>query len=212
MSQTVRGQYGAGALGELGAVPAYRDEPSIAAESRTETFVAMKLKLDNWRWAGVPFYLRTGKRLKKRVTEVLIQFKRPPYMLFRETPVDHLNPNQLRIRIQPEEGIWLSFSAKEPGPVLRMGTVNMDFSYSENFGSQPATGYETLLYDCMKGDATLFQRADNVEAAWGVVAPILDVWQALPPRAFPNYEAGSWGPADAEKLITQDGRRWAGRP
>ncbi len=211
LARTVRGQYDAGALAPDLHVPAYRAEPGVAADSRTETFVALKLQIDNWRWGGVPFYLRTGKRMARRMTEIVIQFKRPPFMLFRATQVGRLTPNQLVIRIQPEEGISLSFGAKVPGPVLQTGGVNMDFSYAEHFGVQPATGYETLLYDCMKGDATLFQRADVVEAAWTVVAPILDLWSALPPRSFPNYAAGSCGPADAEKLLTQDGRRWGGQ-
>ncbi len=212
LTRTVRGQYGAGTMPDGEAVPAYREEPGVEPESRTETFVALKLLIDSWRWAGVPFYLRTGKRMAARVTEIVVQFRRPPFMLFRETPVEHLEANRLVIRVQPEEGISLTFSAKVPGPVLRMGSVNMDFSYAEQFGSSPATGYETLLYDCMKGDATLFQRADNVEAAWSVVAPILDLWQALPPRSFPNYDSGTWGPAEAERLMTQDGRRWASGP
>ena len=212
LSRTVRGQYGGGTMPDGRAVPAYREEPGVDPESRTETFVALKLSIDSWRWAGVPFYLRTGKRMAARLTEIVVQFRRPPFMLFRQTPVEHLEANRLVIRVQPEEGISLTFSAKVPGPVLRMGSVNMDFSYAEQFGSSPATGYETLLYDCMKGDATLFQRADNVEAAWSVVAPILDLWQALPPRNFPNYDAGTWGPVEAERLMTQDGRRWAGGP
>ncbi len=212
LSRTVRGQYGRGLMPNGEEVPAYREEQGVDPESRTETFVALKLLIDSWRWAGVPFYLRTGKRMAARLTEIVVQFRRPPFMLFRETPVEHLEANRLVIRVQPEEGIALTFSAKVPGPILRMGSVNMDFSYAEHFGSSPATGYETLLYDCMKGDATLFQRADNVEAAWSVVAPILDLWQALPPRNFPNYDAGTWGPSEAERLTTQDGRRWASGP
>jgi glucose-6-phosphate 1-dehydrogenase len=168
----------------------------------------MKLQIDNWRWAGVPFYLRTGKRMAKRDTEVVIQFKQPPQVLFRGTGVDSLPPNVLCIKIQPQEGIWLSFQAKVPGPVVRTGDVAMDFSYAERFGSTPSTGYETLLYDCMCGDATLFQRADAVEASWAAVGPVLDVWKALPTRQFPNYAAGSWGPAESDDLLRRDGRAW----
>lgn len=207
LSSTVRGEYGQGTVGGE-RVPGYRSEARVAPDSHTETFVALKLHIDNWRWAGVPFYLRTGKRLPRRVSEVAIQFKRAPFMLFRKTRVEHLTPNQLVLRIQPDEGISLSFGAKVPGPLVRLGTVNMDFQYKDYFGSTPSTGYERLLYDCMLGDATLFQRADMVEAAWSVVAPILDVWKALPPRSFPNYAAGTWGPEEADHLMSRDGREW----
>ncbi len=164
--------------------------------------------IDNWRWADVPFYLRTGKRLPERTTEVAIQFQRAPLMLFKNTDVDRLTPNQLVLRIQPDEGIALRLGAKVPGPVVQVATVGMDFTYADYFGVQPSTGYETLLYDCMTGDATLFQRADNVEAAWRVVEPMLDVWGALPPREFPNYPSGSSGPAAAADLLARDGRKW----
>ncbi len=204
---SVRGQYGEGIVGG-DRVPGYRSETSIPHDSPTETFVALKLYIDNWRWASVPFYLRTGKRLPRRVTEVAIQFKRAPFMLFRKTPVEHLKPNRLLLHIQPDEGISLSFGAKVPGPLVRLGTVDMDFQYGDYFGSTLSTGYETLLYDCMLGDATLFQRADMVEDSWSVVAPILDVWKALPPRNFPNYTAGTWGPLEADDLIVRDGREW----
>jgi len=156
----------------------------------------------------VPFYLRTGKALPKRVTEITIHFKRAPFILFRKTAVNRLTPNQLVLHIQPDEGISLRFDAKEPGPIVRLGAVNMDFRYSDYFGSTPSTGYERLLYDCMIGDATLFQRADMVEAGWSVVDPLLDVWKALPPRQFPNYAAGTWGPKEAEALLERDGRQW----
>src|SRR5690242_12642663 len=159
LSCVVRGQYGAGVI-EGERVPAYRDEPSVNPESATETYVAMKLQLDNWRWADVPFFLRTGKRLPRRVTEIAIQFKRAPFMLFRDTPVERLPSNRLVMHIQPEEGITLRFGAKVPGPHLRLGAVNMDFKYSDYFGKTPNTGYERLLYDAMSGDATLFQRND----------------------------------------------------
>ena len=207
LSRTVRGQYD-GAMLDGNRVPAYRSEPHVASDSNTETFAALKLMVDSWRWAEVPFYLRTGKRLGERVSEIAVQFKRAPLTLFRKTPIDDLTPNQLVLRIQPKEGIALSFGAKVPGPVVGIGNVDMDFCYADYFGSQPSTGYETLLYDCMNGDATLFRRGDNVEAAWRVVTPILDVWSALEPRSFPNYRAGTWGPDDAGELLARDGRRW----
>ena len=205
--RAVRGQYGEGMI-EGKRVPGYRAEPKVAPDSTTETFVALKLSIDNWRWADVPFYLRTGKRLPSRVTEIAIQFKRAPLILFRKTPVDRLTPNRLVLHIQPDEGISLRFGAKVPGPVVRLGSVDMAFQYKDYFGTKPSTGYERLLYDCMTGDATLFQRADMVEAGWSVVAPILDVWKALPPRSFPNYAAGSWGPKEADELLERDGRQW----
>jgi glucose-6-phosphate 1-dehydrogenase len=203
----VRGQYAPSQLNG-NHLAGYREEPGVNAASRTETFVAACLSIDNWRWAGVPFYLRTGKRLAARSTQIVIRFRRPPFILFRKTSVDRITPNELVINIQPNEGISLSFEAKVPGPVVRLGAVNMDFQYSDYFGTRPSTGYETLLYDCMMGDPTLFQRADMVEAGWGVVQPILDVWKALPPRDFPNYAAGSWGPPQAEELLRRDGREW----
>jgi len=207
LHNSVRGQYGAGVVdGEK--VGPYRSEPGVSPESRTETFVALKLNIENWRWAGVPFYIRTGKRLAKRHTEITIQFRRAPHILFRKTPVHKLNPNQLVIQIQPEEGISLSFGAKVPGPVLKLGNVEMSFEYSRYFGTDPYNGYEVLLYDCMIGDATLFQRSDMVEAGWAIVDPVLDVWSALPPRNFPNYPAGSWGPKDSDELMARDGRQW----
>src|ERR1700676_5519237 len=186
LTKTVRGQYGPGII-EKQHVPGYREEEDVPADSKTETFVAMKLQIDNWRWADVPFYLRTGKRLAAQNTHIVIQFRRAPFVLFRDTPVENLMPNQLVLHIQPEEGISLRFAAKEPGPAMRLGVVNMSFEYADYFGSIPSTGYERLLHDCMIGDATLFQRADMVEAGWCVVSPVLDVWKALPPRNFPNY-------------------------
>ncbi len=197
LTRAVRGQYAA-----------YRGEPLVGAGSNTETFVAMKLQIDNWRWADVPFYLRTGKRMPRRVTEIAIQFKRAPFTLFRDTPVERLSPNRLVMHIQPEEGITLGFGAKVPGPLVRLGAVNMDFAYADYFGATPSTGYERLLYDAMSGDATLFQRGDMVEAAWNVVGSILDVWKALPARNFPNYASGTWGPAQADELLQRDGRQW----
>ncbi len=207
LQRSVRGQYGPGTL-DGKKLSAYRAESGVATESRTETFVALKLNIDNWRWAGVPFYFRTGKRLAQRHTEIAIQFKRMPFELFRNAPFHELHTNTLVIQIQPVEGISLSFGAKIPGPVLRVGSVDMSFEYSKYFGADAYTGYEVLLYDCMIGDATLFQRADMVEAGWRVVDPVLDVWRALPPRKFPNYASGSWGPAEADRLLQLDGREW----
>jgi glucose-6-phosphate 1-dehydrogenase len=207
LRRTVRGQYGPGVVSGK-SHPGYREEPNVDPQSQTETFVALKVYIDNWRWADVPIYLRTGKCLPKRETTIAIQFKRPPFMLFRDTPVEQLDPNRLVLHIQPDEGIALSFGAKVPGPQLRLGNVDMSFDYGDYFGSEPSTGYERLLYDCMTGDATLFQRADMVEAGWTVVEPILDVWKALPPRDFPNYPAGSWGPRDAELLVERSDRQW----
>jgi glucose-6-phosphate 1-dehydrogenase len=207
LRRTVRGQYGEGMVNGQRA-PAYRSEPKVTPDSKTETFVALKLLIDNWRWADVPFYLRTGKRLPARVTEIAIEFKRAPFVLFRETQVERLRTNRLVIRIQPNEGISLRFGAKVPGPLVRLGAVDMNFAYSDYFGSTPSTGYERLLYDCMVGDATLFQRADMLEAGWSVVTPILDVWKALPPRSFPNYPAGTWGPKEASDLLEREGRQW----
>src|SRR6185295_10393009 len=207
LRDAVRGQYREGVSGGE-RVPAYRAEARVSPTSNTETFVALKLTLDNWRFADVPFYLRTGKRLPRRVTEVAIQFKRAPFILFRETPVENLNPNLLVLNIQPDEGISLRFDGKVPGPSLKLGTVRMAFQYADYFGARPATGYETLLYDAMTGDSTLFLRSDMVEAGWQAVQPILDVWGALAPRSFPNYDAGSWGPKEANDLIERDGRKW----
>jgi glucose-6-phosphate 1-dehydrogenase len=204
----VFGQYGPGTV-DGKPVIGYREEPHVAPASMTETFVAMKLYIDNWRWAGVPFYLRTGKRMARRLTEIVVQFKRAPFMLFRKTNVDRLTPNVLVIRIQPDEGISLRFDAKVPGPTVRIGTVDMDFQYADYFGNAPNTGYETLLHDAMAGDATLFQRADNIELGWAVVQTILDVWKSLTvPAAFPNHASGSWGPAEADALLRREGREW----
>jgi glucose-6-phosphate 1-dehydrogenase len=207
LTNAVRGQYGEGQLGGE-RVLGYRHEQRVNARSNTETYAAMRLSIDNWRWADVPFYLRTGKRLGARMSEIAIQFRRPPLTLFRDTPVEKLTPNQLVVRIQPEEGISLRFGAKMPGPSVRVGSVAMDFHYRDHFGVTPSTGYETLLYDCMKGDATLFQRADTIEAGWGIVTPILELWKALPARNFPNYAAGSQGPVEADELLARENRKW----
>jgi glucose-6-phosphate 1-dehydrogenase len=207
LTSSVRGQYEKGEIDEERVV-GYRSEPSVAPDSNTETFVALKLQIDNWRWAGVPFYLRTGKRLAKRTTEIVIQFRRTPFVLFRNTTVKNLETNRLVLHIQPEEGISLSFGAKVPGSIMKLGLVNMDFDYCSYFGAEHSTGYERLLRDCIAGDATLFQRADMVEAGWSVIQPILDVWHALPARGFPNYAAGLWGPKEADELLQRDARAW----
>ncbi len=207
LTHAVRGQY---RLGEIKAEKrlAYRSEPKVASDSSTETFAALKVTIDNWRWANVPFYLRTGKCMNKRLSEIVIQFKRVPSLLFRQASIEDLSPNVLVIRIQPNEGINLQFGAKVPGPIVHMENVWMDFCYSDYFKAAPTTGYETLIYDCMIGDATLFQRSDNVELGWSVVTPVLDVWKALPTRHFPNYAAGSWGPNEADDLLSRSGRQW----
>ncbi len=207
LNKAVRGQYGPGEIdGEP--VPGYRSEEGVPEASETETFVAMKFSIDNWRWAGVPFYLRTGKRLERKHTSILVQFKKAPFVLFRNTSVEKLTTNRIVLHIQPDEGITLHFGAKIPGPVVNMGEVDMDFDYADHFGETVSTGYERLLYDCMIGDATLFQRADMVESGWRIVTPILDVWEAIPARSFPNYVSGSWGPAEADELLLKDGRKW----
>ncbi len=203
---TVRGQYAEGTVnGET--LRAYRAEPGVAPDSRTETYVALKLAIDNWRWAGVPFYIRTGKRLNTRKTEIAIQFKQAPFALFRDTPVERLTPNILTLHIQPREGASLQFSAKHPGPMVHLGGVTMEFNYRDYFGASSSTGYETLLYDVIIGDPTLFQRADNIEAGWAAVQPILDVWATGSGEVYP-YPAGTSGPGQADRLLARDGRAW----
>lgn len=205
-TDVVRAQYTAGAAGGQ-ALVAYRQSPDVNRDSFTETFVAMKLQLANWRWTGVPFYLRTGKALATRRTGILIRFKRAPIALFRDVSEAELVPNDLILRIQPDEGVSLRFSAKVPGQTFQLGDVNMAFNYGDYFKTEPRTGYETLLYDCMIGDATQFQRADNIEAGWKVVQPILDVWTgSTGPLA--EYAAGSAGPEEADALMERDGRCW----
>jgi glucose-6-phosphate 1-dehydrogenase len=207
LRDAVRGQYDGGiVLGEQ--VPPYRREPNVSPQSIVETFVAWKLAIDNWRWAGVPFYLRTGKRMKRRSTEIAIRFYHAPFALFRDTSVERMNPNWMILRIQPDEGIALEFAAKRPGPSVKLNNVSMDFCYKTYFKVAPSTGYETLIYDCMIGDATLFQRADTVEAGWQAVQPILDAWSNNPAPDFPNYEAGGDGPAAADELLERSGRTW----
>jgi glucose-6-phosphate 1-dehydrogenase len=205
LTHAVRGQYGEGTMDST-FFHAYRDEPSVDPQSSTETYAAVRLFIDNWRWAGVPFYLRSGKALPKRLTEVAIQFRQAPHLLF---PNTELAANCLVLHIQPREGLSWGLEAKVPGPTVRLKTVSMDFNYSDYFGEEPSTGYETLLYDAMTNDSTLFQRNDIVEAAWTIATPLLDVWQTLKPRDFPNYSARtSWGPTAAETLIQRDGRTW----
>jgi len=207
LTHTVRGQYGPGILDGKPAA-GYRTEPKVSPASSTETFAALKLFVENWRWAGVPFYLRSGKRLAKRRTEIVIQFRRPPLLLFDEVGAGQVEPNRLVLHIQPEEGIEIQMKAKRPGPTVHLNTVKLDFSYRDFGETGAATGYERLLYDAMIGDSTLFHRADIVETAWKIATPILDVWRALPPRDFPNYAAGSWGPTAADVLMQADGRGW----
>jgi len=203
----VRAQYAAGTVGGK-PVTAYRESPDVPKDSRTETYIAMKLMIDNWRWAGVPFYVRTGKSLSTRKTDINIRFKQAPLTLFRDTPVDTLPPNDLTIRIQPDEGVSLRFGVKVPEPQMRIEGVDLKFNYADAFKVAPSTGYETLIYDCMVGDATLFQRADNIEAGWRIVQPILDVWAADRTSFLPTYAAGSGGPSEADTLLGRDGRSW----
>ena len=207
LKNAVRGQYAAGTVSGK-PTNAYRREPDVAPDSITETFVACKLNIDNWRWAGVPFYLRTGKSMKRRRTEIAIRFHQAPFSLFRGTDVERMHPNWMILRIQPDEGIGLEFAAKQPGPAVVLDSVCMDFAYKTYFDMAPNTGYETLLYDCMIGDATLFQRADNIEAGWRAVQPILEAWSDNRPKDFPQYAAGSSGPAAADELLARDGRAW----
>jgi glucose-6-phosphate 1-dehydrogenase len=202
----VRGQYAAGWV-EGEAAVGYREEPEVDPESETETYVAGRFTIDDWRWSGVPFYLRAGKRLPKRATEIAIQFKDVPLRLFRESAGDPA-PNILAMRIQPDEGIMLRFAAKVPGLGLDVRTVNMDFAYGTSFVVDSPDAYETLILDALLGDAALFTRADEVEAAWGVVTPLIEAWSEMPAPSFPNYAAGTWGPEAADQLLARDGRSW----
>ncbi|HKD36017.1 MAG TPA: cyclic nucleotide-binding domain-containing protein, partial [Pirellulales bacterium] len=188
--------------------PAYRQEPDVNPQSNTETFAALRLFIDNWRWEGVPIYLRSGKALWKRGTEVVVQFKRAPATVFRGTAVKKLAANRLIFHIQPDQAIETLFQAKTPGPLMQLQPVNMRFSYGEAFKASRGTGYEVMLYTCMLGDATLFSRTDLVETAWRIAQPMLDAWASEPATDFPNYEAGTWGPLAAHNLIARDGRRW----
>jgi glucose-6-phosphate 1-dehydrogenase len=202
----VRGQYGPGYVGGR-PVPGYRQEKGVAATSVTETYVALRLLVDNWRWAGVPFYLRTGKRLAATVSEIAVTFHRTPHMIFRRDP-SGVSPNVLVIRIQPDEGIALTVIAKTPGPDMKLAPVTLDFRYGEVFGGRPPEAYERLLLDALHGDATLYARGDWVERAWDILTPVTDGWAAGPPRPFPTYEAGTWGPTDAAKILTEPTARW----
>jgi glucose-6-phosphate 1-dehydrogenase len=200
----VRGQYAPGQVGGK-PIPGYREEPGVNPNSRTETFVAARLLIDNWRWAGVPFYLRTGKRLAKRTTEIVIQFRRAPHIVFRGRQVE---PNRLVLNIQPDEGISVSFGAKLPGTEMSIGNVTMNFSYREGFGQATHSDYATLLHDCVRGDATLFDRGDTVEAAWSLLDPILEVWTAAKSSSVAEYAAGSWGPRESDHMLERDGNMW----
>lgn len=203
----VRGQYGPGQIGGK-PVLGYRQESDVGVDSYTETYVAVKFFVDNWRWQDVPFYLRTGKRLPVKASEVSIQFKPVPHHSFPPTAIENWAPNRLILRIQPQEGVLFRFQAKKPGPVMHLRPVDMHFLYQEVFHKTPPEAYETLLFDVILGDSTLFMRADQVEAAWRIVMPILEAWGSYPPDNFPNYAAGTWGPIEAEMLLAKDGRTW----
>jgi glucose-6-phosphate 1-dehydrogenase len=203
----VRGQYGPGKLNGKQAV-GYREEPGVAKNSPTVTYAAIKLFIDNWRWEGVPFYLRAGKSMAKRITEIAIQFKRPPLLLFKGSAKDDISPNVLVMRLQPDEGVSLTFEVKPPGPDISITPLSLDFKYDQAFGSSPPEAYETLLENCIEGDSTLFTRQDWVELAWSLMDPIIQTWQISRPRDFPNYAAGSWGPQASDDFLHRDGRRW----
>ena len=204
-ANSVRGQYSAGEVAGK-ALAGYREEANVAPDSSTETYVALKVMIDNWRWVGVPFYLRTGKRMSVRDTEIVICFKPAPYAQFRDTEVERLLPTYLRIQIQPNEGMWFDLLAKKPGPSLDMANIELGFAYRDFFEMQPSTGYETLIYDCLIGDQTLFQRADNIENGWRAVQPFLDAWQQ--DASLQSYPAGVDGPAAGDELLARDGRVW----
>jgi len=205
-TDVVRGQYGPGWVAAT-PVPGYRAEAEVDPASETETFIAARFTIDDWRWSGVPFYVRTGKRLPKRATEIAIQFREVPHRLFRDAAADP-DPNLLAIRIQPDEGIMLRFGAKVPGLGMAIRPVTMDFTYGSAFSVDSPDAYETLILDALQGDASLFTRADEVEEAWGLVDPIVSAWANSPAAAFPNYDAGTWGPTAADDLLTREGRRW----
>src|SRR5262247_3224974 len=207
LRNSVRGQYTCGHAGN-NPIEDYRATPNVRPDSTTETYAALRLQIDNWRWAGVPFFLRTGKALETRVSEVAIKFKQAPFAMFRDTPINRLSQNFLVLRIQPDECITLSFNAKVPGPTISIGGVGMTFRYKDYFAAAPSIGYETLIYDCMIGDAILFQRADGVEAGWRIVQPFLDAWRNAGAEGLASYQAGTPGPAEAGRLILQNGRAW----
>jgi glucose-6-phosphate 1-dehydrogenase len=209
----VRAQYAAGSL-DGKSVPGYRSEPDVASQSLTPTFAAMRISIDNWRWKGVPFYLRSGKRMEKRISEIRVQFRSPPFLLFGQKAVEEMAPSVLIMRVQPDEGISLRFQVKTPGamheltPGLEITPVDMDFSYAQAFGNDAHPAYETLLLDCMIGDPTLFTRSDEVEMAWSIIDPVLDYWDKHPATSLPTYPAGSWGPTEAAKILDGDHTRW----
>jgi glucose-6-phosphate 1-dehydrogenase len=205
--RTVRGQYGPGQINGH-QMPGYRDEPGVRKNSSTETYVALEFYIDNWRWAGVPFFVRTGKRLARRLTEISIHFKRTPQALFARTPDEEIDPNVITLGIQPDEGITVKFGAKRPAAHMQVAPVEAEFSYRGSFGAAIPEAYTTLLLDAMRGDATLFTRGDEVEAEWRIITPIEEAWAQLPPPSFPNYAAGSSGPADADALVAGDQHRW----
>ena len=207
LKHTLRAQYVAGHDG-VERVPGYKDEPGVDPESVTETYLAARLYVDNWRWAGVPFYVRSGKRLPRRITEVAIQFKQVPLSLFGWKNLAGAAPNVLVLNIQPDEGITLRFGAKAPGPINQIESVSMNFNYADTFGGEPPEAYERLLLDCMLGDATLFTRTDEVRCAWAFTTDILQGWREKPVRRLPIYEAGTWGPHQAEQFIEEDGHQW----
>jgi glucose-6-phosphate 1-dehydrogenase len=207
LRNSVRGQYRAGVVGET-EIEDYRKTKDVKPTSTTETYAALKLTIDNWRWAGVPFYLRTGKALGVKRTEIAIKFKQAPFAMFRDTPVDRLSQNFLIISTEPTEGIALQFNTKVPGPAINIDGVEMKFRYKDYFQAEPSTGYETLIYDCMIGDNILFQRADSVEAGWQAVQPFLEAWKKAGPRGLKVYEPGSEGPEEANDLLERDGRNW----
>ena len=207
LRNSVRGQYTVGKIGDT-VIPAYRETEDVRPDSTTETYVALKLQIDNWRWAGVPFYLRTGKALSIKRTEVAIKFREAPLMMFERAPVEQLAENYLVIGIEPTEGVMLQFNTKVPGPTIRTSGVQMKFRYKDYFKAEPATGYETLIYDCLIGDNMLFQRADSIEAGWQAVQPILDAWKKAGASGLEFYPAGSEGPPGAFELLKRDGRSW----
>jgi glucose-6-phosphate 1-dehydrogenase len=206
-SHAVRGQYGPG-LVKREQVAGYREEEGVEPQSSTETYAALRLHIDNWRWHGVPFYLRTGKRMPKKLSEIVIQFRPVPHLAFPPTSADSFEPNRLMINIQPDEGISLCFQAKEPGAGMRLRTVAMDFNYCEAFHMTSREAYETLLQEVLHGDTSLFMRADQEHEAWRIVMPVIEAWEKTRASSFPNYPAGTWGPATADQLLARDGRAW----
>jgi glucose-6-phosphate 1-dehydrogenase len=206
-ANTVRGQYGPGQIGGVN-VPGYRQEPGVKPDSLTETFVAVRMHVENWRWSGVPFYVRTGKRLASNVTEIKVHFRRTPQALFASVDTNNVGPNVVSLRIQPDEGISVSFGAKKPGTYMSTVPVMAKFSYADAFGGETPVAYETLILDAIRGDATLFTRRDEVESEWKIITPIEEAWAQLPPPRFPNYAAGSEGPEKALEMLKSSGHSW----